>query len=400
MNKNMYRQIGVLAGSQAIFQTASVLVATIGGLAGGQLAPSADYATLPVATMFLGTAVMTFPASLWMSKVGRKRGFCAGTVAGIVGGISGAMGLITSSFFLLCFGTFLVGVYQAFAQFYRFAASEVATPAFRPKAISLVMAGGIVAALAGPLLAQLGSNLSAVPYAGSFALLIVISLVGLLTLTRLKTDEPVSTQMNAISGRPWHTVISQPAYLIALFGAATGYGIMILAMTATPLAMMHHDHPLAETSIVIQLHVLGMFLPSFFTGRLIERFGVISIMLTGILFFIVHILLTLTGTGFASFAGALIFVGLGWNFLYIGGTTLVTTTFSSAEKGVAQAVNDMTIFVVGLACSLCAAALLSSIGWEKMNLMLLPWLAVTTLTLLWLAMRRRKLALTRDAAVK
>ncbi|WP_338564841.1 hypothetical protein [Erwinia sp. E_sp_W01_6] len=141
MNKNMYRQIGVLAGSQAIFQTASVLVATIGGLAGGQLAPSPDYATLPVATMFLGTAVMTFPASLWMSKVGRKRGFCAGTVAGIVGGISGAMGLITSSFFLLCFGTFLVGVYQAFAQFYRFAASEVATPAFRPKAISLVMAG-------------------------------------------------------------------------------------------------------------------------------------------------------------------------------------------------------------------------------------------------------------------
>ena len=118
----MYRQIGVLAGSQAIFQTASVLVATIGGLAGGQLAPSADYATLPVATMFLGTAVMTFPASLWMSKVGRKRGFCAGTVAGIGGGISGAMGLITSSFFLLCFGTFLVGVYQAFAQFYRFAA--------------------------------------------------------------------------------------------------------------------------------------------------------------------------------------------------------------------------------------------------------------------------------------
>jgi len=186
------------------------------------------------------------------------------------------------------------------------------------------------------------------------------------------------------------TIVAQPAYLVALFGAATGYGIMILAMTATPLAMVHHHHDLATAATVIQLHVLGMFLPSFFTGSLIARFGVLRIMLAGVLILASHVLLTLTGTGFGSFAGALILLGVGWNFLYIGGTTLLTTTYTAAERGRAQATNDMTIFVVGLACSFTAAALLQTFGWQRLNVILLPWLGLAALALLWLGWKQRR----------
>ncbi|PHM38649.1 MFS transporter [Xenorhabdus mauleonii] len=389
--KNMYRQVLILASAQAIFQTVSVLVMTIGGLAGGLLAPSPKFATAPIATMFLGTAAAIFPASLWMSRVGRKKGFCAGAVAGVAGGIIAGTGIITSSFILLCVGTFMVGVYQSFAQFYRFAAIEVASDTFRPRAISLVMAGGIVAAFAGPLLARLGKDILTPHYLGSFAILAGISVVAVLILSRLAIPSRMEAVATHEPARPWQRVITQPAYLIALFGAATGYGIMILAMTATPLAMSHHSHSLSDTSTVIQLHVLGMFLPSFFTGTLIERFGSIKIMLAGILLYACHIALALTGTGFYSFAGALIFVGLGWNFLYIGGTALVTTTFSPSEKGIAQAVNDMTIFVVGLACSLSAGALLENIGWEKLNEVLLPWLALAAIALIILGVHRRNI---------
>lgn len=390
-NKNMYQQVLILASAQAIFQTVSVLVMTIGGLAGGLLAPSPGLATAPIAAMFLGTASATFPASMWMTRVGRKTGFCAGAAAGIAGGVIAGAGIITSSFVLLCIGTFMVGVYQSFAQFYRFAASEVASDAFRPRAISFVMAGGIVAALAGPLLARMGSNILTFQYLGSFIILAAISAVAVFILSRLHVPVSVEKAVAQVPARPWQKVITQPAYLTALFGAATGYGTMILTMTATPLAMSHHAHSLSETSTVIQLHVLGMFLPSFFTGKLIGRFGSIQIMLTGIVLYICHIGLALTGTGFYSFAGALIFVGLGWNFLYIGGTALVTTTFRPSEKGVAQAINDMTIFAVGLACSLSAGALLELLGWEKLNEMLIPWLAVAALVLLWLAIRNRSL---------
>ncbi|EKE17578.1 MAG: MFS permease, partial [uncultured bacterium] len=175
----------------------------------------------------------------------------------------------------------------------------------------------------------------------------------------------------------------------ALFGAATGYGIMILAMTATPIAMVKHHHELSTAATVIQLHVLGMFLPSFFTGSLIARFGVLRIMLTGVLLFIGHILMTLTGTGFGSFASALVLLGVGWNFMYIGGTTLLTSTYSPAEKARAQAINDMTIFAVGLACSFSAGGLLEAFGWLTMNLALIPWLALAAASLVWLGVKQR-----------
>ncbi len=388
--RSMHLQVLILASAQALFQTASVMVMTVGGLAGGHIASRPELATMPIAAMFLGTAAATFPASMWMTRVGRRAGFVAGALLGVAGGIAGAAGIWIGSLLLLSFGTFLVGAYQAFAQFYRFAAGEVADDAFRSRAISLVLAGGVFAALAGPMVGRFGADLFPAEYAGSFLLLALVSLAGAGILSALRVPAPREEAGASEAGRPWRVIVSQPAYLVALFGAATGYGVMILAMTATPLAMVHHHHDLSTAATVIQLHVLGMFLPSFVTGALIARFGVLQIMLAGVLILAGHVLLTLTGTGFGSFASALILLGVGWNFLYIGGTTLLTTTYTATERGKAQATNDMTIFAVGLASSFSAAALLQTFGWQTLNLLLLPWLALAAASLLWLGWRRRK----------
>ncbi|MSP02031.1 MAG: MFS transporter [Acetobacteraceae bacterium] len=385
--RSMRLQVLLLASAQALFQTASVLVMTVGALAGGQIAPAPELATAPIAAMFLGTAMATVPASMWMARVGRRIGFIAGALVGSAGGLIAAGGIWTGSLSILAFGTFLVGAYQGFAQFYRFAASEVADLAFRPRAISLVLAGGIVAALLGPTLGRLGGPLLRPDYAGSFLLLTAVSLLAASLLLGLRVPQSVTasteTPGTAAAGRPLLTIVRQPAYAVALFVATTGYGIMILGMTATPLAMIHDHHSLSDASLVIQLHVLGMFLPSFFTGSLITRFGVSRVMLTGVFVLLGYVAVCATSTGLASFGVALALLGVGWNFLYVGGTTLLTTTHTAAERGRAQGFNDMTIFAVGLTCSLGAGVLLQSIGWEALNLLLLPWLAIAALALLW-----------------
>jgi len=388
----MHRQVFILASAQALFQIVSVGVMTVGGLAGAMIAQSPRWATLPIATMFLGTAVMMFPASMWMAHVGRRAGFLSGAVLGIAGGLVAALGVSSQSLALLSFGTFLMGNYQAFAQFYRFAAGEAADNAFRPRAISLVMGGGVIAALAGPMLARLGGPLMAPEYLGSFIIMAVVSLIAVGVLLGFHDSEKATGPTDSMGeGRPWQEIVMQPAYLVALFGAASGYGIMILAMTATPIAMVHHQHALGTAATVIQLHVLGMFLPSFFTGSLIARFGVLRIMFAGAVLLLGHILMTMTGTGFNSFASALVLLGVGWNFLYIGGTTLLTTTYAPAEKARAQAINDMAIFAVGLTCSFSAGGLLESLGWQRMNLMLLPWLVLAALSIGWLGLKQQAL---------
>ncbi len=385
----MYRQVALLASAQALFQTVSVLVMTVGGLAGSQLAPSPSLATAPIAAMFLGTALATVPASMWMVRVGRKLGFIVGAILGVMGGLLAAAGVFAGSLLLLCLGTLLVGAYQGFAQFYRFAASEVASDVFRPRAISFVLAGGVVAALAGPALGRLGGDLMQPAYMASFLILSAVSLVAVGILAGVKVPRESVLAGAGTVARPLRQILCQPTYLAALFGAATGYGVMILAMTATPLAMAHHHHGLADTATVIQLHVLGMFLPSFFTGSLIARFGVLRIMLAGVVLFFGHVAFSLSGTGFYSFTAALVLLGVGWNFLYIGGTNLLTSTYTPAEKGKAQALNDLSIFVVGLASSLGAGVLQYVMGWQNLNLLLLPWLGLAAAAILLLAVKQR-----------
>jgi MFS family permease len=386
----MHRQVALLASAHALFQTASVMVMTVGGLAGALVTPRPEWATAPIASMFLGTALTTIPASLWMARVGRRRGFVLGAALGVAAGLLAAAGIWLHSLLLLSLGTLLVGGYQAFAQFYRFAAGEVADAAFRPRAISLVLAGGIVAALLGPLLGRWGGPLLEPAYVGSFLLLAVVSLIAAGLLTGLRMPPQQAAPTTEASGRPLWAIVRQPSYLVALFGAATGGGVMILAMTATPIAMVHHRHDLADATLVIQLHVLGMFVPSFFTGLLIERFGVLRVMLTGVALLAGHVLMSLTGTGFQSFASALVMLGIGWNFLYIGGTTLLTSTYSPAERARAQAANDMAIFSVGLLSALGAGALLQAAGWQTMNLLLVPWLLAAASALVALAWTRRR----------
>ncbi|NHC61685.1 MFS transporter [Paenalcaligenes suwonensis] len=386
--KTMHQQVFLLASAQALFQIVYVAVMTIGALAGAAISGSARWATLPIASMFLGTAVMMFPASLWMAKVGRRAGFLLGAVLGTVGGLIASLGIAQNSLTILGAGTFLIGCYQAFAQFYRFAASEIADSTFRPRAISLVLAGGVAAALIGPALAQLGGPLMHPQYLGSFLIIAMLCLVSIGVLQGFHVPPVYAAVTDKDTpARPWLAIVTQPTYLVALFGGATSYGIMILAMTATPLAMLLHSHELGTAAAVIQLHVLAMFLPSFFTGSLISQFGVLRVMLMGALLFVGHILLTLTGTSLLSFMSSLISLGIGWNFMYIGGTTLLTSTYSPLEKSRAQATNDMVIFIVGVLCSFSAGWLLEVIGWSLMNLILLPWLALSVLSLFWLQRR-------------
>lgn len=386
------RNVLLLASAQALFQTASVMVMTVGALAAARIAAEPWLATAPIATMFLGTAAATFPASMLMARCGRRFGFLLGAMLGAIGGLAGAAGIWAGSLLLLCLGTLAIGAYQGFAQFYRFAAAEVADPAFRPRAISYVMAGGVFAAIVGPELGRLGGPLLSVEFTGSFLLLVAVSLLASGFLLGLRIAPPAAAHAAADPGaapRPLGAIVAQPAYLVALFGAATGYGVMILAMTATPLAMIQHQHGLSDAARVIQAHTLGMFLPSFFTGSLIARFGVLRIMLAGVAILAIHVAMTLTGVGFPSFLVALVLLGIGWNFLYIGGTTLLTETYAQAERARAQAANDLTIFAVGLTCSLAAGAMLQRLGWQMLNVVLLPWLALAGLALIWLMARRK-----------
>jgi MFS family permease len=379
----MHRQVLLLATAQALFQTASTLVATVGALAGIQIAPDPQLATAPIASMFLGTVITTVPVSMWMARAGRRAGFVMGAVLGVLGGLIAAWGIYLGSLLVLSAGTLLLGAYQASALFYRFAASEASDEPFRPRAISLVLAGGVVAAFLGPALGTLGAPLLEPAYVGSFLILAVTCVVAAALLTRLRVPMP-QAEAGESGSRPLLAIMGQPTYAVALFGAATGSGVMVLAMTATPLAMAQHEHGLAAGAVVIQAHVLGMFLPSFFTGSLISRFGVVRIMFAGIALLSAHVALSLSGTGFISFASALVLLGVGWNFLYLGGTTLLTSTYLPAERARAQAANDLAIFVVGLAASLSAGALLEAVGWRVMNLFLLPWLLLALIAIGWL----------------
>lgn len=386
------RQVVLLAAAQALFQTAAVMVTTVGALAGSQIAPVPQLATLPNSAVLLGTALMTIPASLWMERVGRKPGFITGALLGVLGGLIGAVGLWLGSLWILAVGTFFIGTYQGFAQFYRFAAAETVDAAARPRAISWVLSGGIVAALLGPNLARLGAPLLGEEYVGSFLALAIVSLLAAGTLLGLRVPAPASSQTLVAPARALSQIAAQPAYRVAVFSGATAYGVMILAMTATPLAMIHHNHQVSDAAFVIQLHVLGMFLPSFFSGSLIGRIGVLPIMLTGVGLLTTHVLISLSGTELPSFASALLLLGVGWNFLFVGATTMLTSTYQPSERGRAQATNDMLILGIGLVASLGSGVLLQTVGWQTLNMLLLPWLAAAALALIGLGIGNRRQA--------
>lgn len=378
----------LLAAAQALFQSISVLIMTIGGLAGYMLAADKALATLPISAMTIGTAVTTIPASLLMARIGRRGGFIIGTLLGAIGGALSVLGLLLGSFWLFCLAHIVMGGYQGFAQFYRFAAADAASPEFRSRAISLVLAGGVFAAFAGPALANLTGGLAlSGPFVAAYGGIILVTLGATLILSFIRVPPP-PVQGADEPARPLAMIARQPVFIMALGGAAVGYGVMIMAMTATPLAMVGHHHDLGATASVIRWHTLGMFVPSFFTGSLITRFGAPRIMLVGAALLAGHVIIALSGVDFLHFASALVLLGVGWNFSYIGGTALLTEAYRPSEKAKVQAANDFLILGVVVASSFASGELLHHLGWFGVNLTVLPFLAAIALGLALFLLRR------------
>jgi len=376
------RTVLALATAQALFQTGAVLILTVGGLAGQLLAPERSLATLPIASVALGTALATIPASLFMGRLGRRAGFVLGAGFGAAGAALAAFAVMAASFPLLCLGTLLVGFYQGFAQFYRFAAAEAATPEYRSRAISLVLAGGVVAAVAGPHLGAATRDM--VPdavYAGSFLAVVALSLVAAALLTWAPLPSPLKATAGEEPARPLSVVARQPRFVAAVTAAAVGFGVMVLVMTATPLSMMAHGHGVGGAATVIQWHVLAMFTPSFFTGWLVKRFGLTAMMLTGVALLFAEVMIVISGAAMPHYLAGLILLGLGWNFLYVGGSTLLTQTYRPSERGRVQGLNDFLIVAVAAVSSFSAGAMVEHLGWRGLNLAVLPVLAIAAVTI-------------------
>ncbi|TDR57349.1 putative MFS family arabinose efflux permease [Halomonas ventosae] len=378
------RNVAILVTSQVLFMVASITVMTLSGVVGQQLSPDPGLATLPIALMMVGTVVSTLPASLYMKRVGRRRGFIAGAaLGGMAGGLVSFVGIATGSFGVFCAGNLLLGLYQGFAMYYRFAAADVASPAFRTRAISFVLAGGVVAAFLGPWNASAATDLiTGVPSGGPYLVIALLALVAIGLLTQLRVP-PSSEAQPGDSARPMADIAARPSFRVAVLAGAVGYAIMALVMTATPLAMRAQGFEMGQVAVIMQWHVLGMFAPSFVTGSLIARFGVPPILLTGTLLLTGTVLVTNLGVSLAHFWTALVLLGIGWNFLFVGGSALLSSVHSEAERGKVQGINDLIIFSLVALGSLMSGALLHHLGWELLNLAMLPAILLVVLATLW-----------------
>ena len=383
------RNVALLAGCQAMLFTNNSTLIAINGLAGLALAPVAAIATLPVTCWVLGGAISTLPASFYMKRVGRRRGLMTGTLFGIVGALICALAIWLQSFWLLCAGTIVFGTYNGFGQYYRFAAADVATPDFRPTAISLVLAGGLVGGILGPTTSRMTVLLLAPKFLAAYLALIVFALVTLALLARVRIPAPSASEQTA-PGRPMAEIAAQPKFIVAVLAASIGYGVMNFLMTSTPIAMGVCGHPYSDAAFVISSHVVAMFAPSFVTGSLIRRAGVLPVLFAGVLLNIAAIAIALSGITVPQFWWSLVLLGVGWNFLYIGGTTLLTESYRFEERAKAQGANDFTIFAVMAVSSFTSGMTVTSAGWERVNLYALPLLGVVAIAVVWLALRNRR----------
>jgi MFS family permease len=383
------RNVLRLAGAQALFQTFSVMVITVSGLIGQSLAPDKHLATLPIALSMLTAAIVMIPASLFMQRRGRKAGFLLGAGCGSAAGLLAALAIWIGDFWLFVIANALVGAYQGFAQYYRFAAADSASAKFKSRAISWVIAGGIVAAFAGTNIAKYTQDIGPAPFALSFIVMSFLSLAAIRIIAKLDIPPPVMAEA-AGSVRTIGQIMRQPVFLTALMGSVVGYAMMILVMTATPIAMQQCGHAVGASATVIQWHVLGMFLPSFFTGNLIKRFGVLPIMAAGVVLILGEVLMALAGIEFVHFLSGLILLGIGWNFLFIGGTTLLTEACTPAERAKTQAAHDFLMFGAITIASFSSGSLLNAYGWRFVNLSVIPFLIAALAMMLMYAMLRRR----------
>ena len=384
MNRNLW----LLAVCQGLFLTNNVTFIAINGLVGLNLAPLGWMATLPVMGYVVGGALSTGVVARTQSLFGRKTSFQLGLVVAIISALLCGYAAYSKNFWLLVAATVIAGYYNANAQLYRFAAAELALPAFREKAISLVMAGGLIGAVLGPNLAVRTRSLTDVPFAGAYLALAGVALLAMGLLALIKFAPPMPKQIGN-SGRSLGEIMRQPVFIVAASAGALSYGVMNLLMAATPIAMQICSLPFSDVALVLEWHVIGMFAPGFFTGHLIKRFGTIPIMVVGLALNILCVVIALSGVDFMQFLVALFLLGLGWNFLFTGSTTLALTAYRPEEKDKAQGALNFCVFAVLALSSLASGVLVTTQGWTLLNIGSLLPLGLTGLALAWLALKRR-----------
>ncbi|OED65224.1 MFS transporter [Vibrio cyclitrophicus] len=385
----MNRNVWLLSLCQALLMTGNILLISVIGLIGKQIAPSVSMITLPVALQFLGLMVATIPASLISGKLGRKRGFSIGNVVGITGASLATYALSQQHFYLFCFATFLLGIGIGFGTLYRFAAIEVCDENARHRAISISMAGGVLAAVLGPNLAIMSQQWSQDGlYIGAFASLIGLNILALLILQTIQFPR-VSFNSQAPKADPLGVIVKAPNFIGAVFAAMVAYAVMNILMTATPLAMIGCGFDFTKAAGVIEWHVLGMFVPAFFTGALIEKFGSRMMILAGGILFVVCIAINIHGESIWHFRAALVVLGVGWNFMFIAATGLFSQSYQSQNKAKAQAFNEFVVFGCVTITAMLSGWLESTAGWQNLNFYVLPFVLAVILLFAFSARKSR-----------
>ena len=388
------RNLWVLVGAQAFLGSQITMIFVVGGLAGQQLSPIACLATLPISLIVFGSMTSAPWMSSLMQARGRRFGFLVGATGGLIGGAVGMLGLLLANFWVFLAGSYLTGIYMAAQGFYRFAATDTASDAFKPKAISYVLAGGLISALIGPQLVKLTAEATAVPFLGTYAAAMVINLVGMSLFLLLDIPKPPPPVAGEDGGRTRAQLLATPAILVAIVCAMVSYALMNLVMTSTPLAVVGCGFGTARASDVVSAHVFAMFAPSFFTGHLIARFGAERIVATGLVILLAAGLVALEGVELTNFFGALVLLGLGWNFGFIGATTMLARSHAPSERGRVQGMNDAMVFGLVTVASLASGGLMNCSGgdvvqgWTAVNLAMAPFLALAGGALVWLVVRR------------
>ncbi|MFM2399760.1 MAG: hypothetical protein RL341_1917 [Pseudomonadota bacterium] len=389
------RQVLLLAFGQALLYVNNVTLIAINGLVGLKLVEANGWslalATLPVTAYVLGGAVMTVPASFFMQRFGRRAGFAVGALFCIVGMLVAAYAVSIGSMVLLCAAIFLAGFYNAFGQYFRFAAADAAAqyePGFKEKAISLVLAGGIAGGVIGPEMSKITREWVATPFVGTYIALAGFAVLSLVVVQAIRIAAPTAQEV-AGPQRPMREIAAQPVFITAVVCAMIGFGIMNLLMTATPLAMKVCGFSYNQAATVIEWHVVAMFAPGFFTGSLNQRFGTRRVMLVGALLMILCAIINLNGVSYWHFWVALAVLGLGWNFLYTGATTLLTTAYTPAEKAKVQGINDLAVFLTMITSSFSSGVLVNSQGWTNLNWLSIPFVVFAAAVLVWMALKSR-----------
>ena len=388
--------VTVLVLAQAILGSQMPMIFTIGGLAGQTLAPNPCYATLPISLIVLGSMLAANPLSMIMQRYGRRVGFFVGALGGALGGAVGAYGLYLHSFEVFLIGSLLTGIYMSAHGFYRFAAADTASEAFRPKAISYVMAGGLASALIGPQLVKVTAQSMVVPFMGTYLAIIVINVLGSALFLALNIPKPEPRSADAPVGRSRWEIMKTPAVGVAMICAMVSYALMNLVMTSTPLAVVGCGFDQNTAADVVSAHVLAMFIPSFFTGHLIARFGTTKIVAAGLVILACAGAVALQGVNVENFFLALILLGVGWNFGFIGATTMLAAAHNPEEKGIVQGMNDFFVFGGVTVASLSSGGLMNCSGgspvegWTAVNIAMVPFLTLAGGALIWLAMQKRR----------